>query len=206
MVRHQSPNLDFTYNSDISLLISLSFSFVKGRKGQNSRAHKNDITPPKRLHRERSLLGNASSPGARLEDPASFLFPLVFFQCRGADSPDTIIPLYCRADSVVCKGFPRTVQGPRKVSHTIEGTQSSSLLHVKGTGHSRFREPRCAAWQVWFKMLPPFSLVTSRQLQQNEQKEKKALSERLCLWSVPKTMDAAVWSHLENGSKLGLSD
>lgn len=40
--------------------------------------------------------------------------PLVFFQLRGADSPDTIIQLYCGTATVaaaLCKGFPRMARG-----------------------------------------------------------------------------------------------
>lgn len=64
--------------------------------------------------------------------------PLVFFQLRGADSPDTIIQLYCGSATVVaalCEGFPRMARGAKP------GVTSSWAVDNTATSEGA---PRCA--------------------------------------------------------------
>lgn len=76
--------------------------------------------------------------------------PLIFFLLRGADSPDTIIQLYCGADTVaavLCKGFPHMVWGQSGVSRCGGGTEKCRYRQ-KGLVTSWYTIPHCVTWQV----------------------------------------------------------
>lgn len=96
--------------------------------------------------------------------PPSPYLHLNFFQLRGADSPDTIIWLYCGTATVaaaLCKGFPRMARGQSGVSRHGGATEQCRYKGVGGLVTTCNRAPCRAAWQLQFKMLSPFPLVSS---------------------------------------------
>jgi len=119
--------IPFLISSFFSLPIRSQLLFCsKGEKGKNPEA-KNDIKPPESLHRDYCLKMPAlPEPSLPFPVPEISLprflspnLPLIFFQLRGADSPDTIIQLYCgtaTVAAVLCKGFPRMARGQSWVS------------------------------------------------------------------------------------------
>lgn len=108
----------------------------------------------------------------------SLSLPLIFFQLRGADSLDTIIQLHCGTATVaaaLCKGFPCMAQGQSWVSRCGGGTEQHSYKQ-RGLATSYCRAPHCEIWQLLFKLLPPFSLVSSLPGVETERREKAKLS------------------------------
>lgn len=105
------------------------------------------------------MFKNANPPGAPLSLPVPEScpsLPLIFFQLRGADSPDTIIQLYCGAATVaavLCKGFPRMARGQSGVSHRGIGTEKCRCKQ-NGLLTSCCTAPWRMIWQ-----LPPITVT-----------------------------------------------
>lgn len=119
---------------------------------------------------QRLLFKNVSPPGAppfislclrSLSLCLSLSLPLVFFQLRGADSLDTIIQLYCGTATVaaaLCKGFKRMVRGQSGASCHDSGTEKH--CHKQRGWSLVATAPHCATWQLWIKLLSPYTLVS----------------------------------------------
>lgn len=114
---------------------SLSTAFCSKEKRAKIQRPKMTLNPLKRPHRDYYLkMPTLLEPPflSRCQRSISLSFslpsslPLIFFQLRGADSPDTIIQLYCGTTTVaavLCKGFPRMAQRAKQGLAGGSGTE-----------------------------------------------------------------------------------
>lgn len=175
-----------------SYLLSAAFLFKKRKKGKNPEA-KNDIKSPERLHRDYCLKMPALQMiflSLSLFPPSPLLSPnftLIFFQLRGADSPDTIIQLRCGSTTVAqhctAKVFP-TYGARAKPGVPLRQSCRTSQLQAK-----EMAEACCAARQLCFKQLSYFPLVSFTTEEETDGREECSTKKVNALYFIPNKLE-----------------